>query len=267
MNDSVKETVDFTFTPKTAGVEIVISEAPWDSAVFNTRVLQVERFQAKTTAAGEAAWREVSEWMSSRPVEIMSCRLPHDRMREAMILENHGFRFIEMVLHPQLDLQKKVLPRRDGKVVVEDAEEEDRQRICEIAASAFGVERYHMDPRIDSGLADERYRRWANSSFNHDSQQMFKVVYQEKIIGFFLVEDQPAGHVYWHLTAMAPEWQGQGLGYHTWVAMLHKHREDGWLRVSTTISARNSPVLNLYAKLGFRFQPPEMTFHWVKASS
>jgi hypothetical protein len=33
--------------------------------------------------------------------------------------------------------------------------------------------------------------------------------------------------------------------------------------VTTTISSRNTRVLNLYAKLGFRFMPPEITFHWL----
>ena len=34
-------------------------------------------------------------------------------------------------------------------------------------------------------------------------------------------------------------------------------------KVETTIAARNTPVLNLYSKLNFRFHEPEMTFHWA----
>jgi len=46
--------------------------------------------------------------------------------------------------------------------------------------------------------------------------------------------------------------------------MLHQAREAGAQRVRTCIVARNHRVLNLYAGLGFRFPPPQMTFHWVK---
>ena len=36
-------------------------------------------------------------------------------------------------------------------------------------------------------------------------------------------------------------------------------RTDGF---ETTISAHNAPVVNLYARLGFRFTRPQATFHW-----
>jgi hypothetical protein len=46
--------------------------------------------------------------------------------------------------------------------------------------------------------------------------------------------------------------------------MLARHLGEGVGKVSTTIAARNVPVLNLYSSLRFRFAPPEMTFHWVR---
>jgi hypothetical protein len=46
--------------------------------------------------------------------------------------------------------------------------------------------------------------------------------------------------------------------------MLQRHRNEGAAVITTTISARNVRVLNLYSKLGARFLPPEMTFHWLK---
>jgi hypothetical protein len=46
--------------------------------------------------------------------------------------------------------------------------------------------------------------------------------------------------------------------------MLLRHKTDGISAVLTTISARNTRVMNLYAGLGFRFRPPMMTFHWIR---
>lgn len=34
--------------------------------------------------------------------------------------------------------------------------------------------------------------------------------------------------------------------------------------IETTISLHNTTVLNLYARLGFAFAPPQMTFHWLR---
>jgi RimJ/RimL family protein N-acetyltransferase len=36
--------------------------------------------------------------------------------------------------------------------------------------------------------------------------------------------------------------------------------------VSTTVAVRNVRVINLYAKLAFRFRAPAMTFHWWSRS-
>jgi RimJ/RimL family protein N-acetyltransferase len=46
--------------------------------------------------------------------------------------------------------------------------------------------------------------------------------------------------------------------------MLHQARIAGAQRVYSSIVARNVKVLGLYARLGFQFAPPTMTFHWVR---
>jgi RimJ/RimL family protein N-acetyltransferase len=79
-----------------------------------------------------------------------------------------------------------------------------------------------------------------------------------------VTENQPDGLCYWHLTAIAPAFQGRGYGKRVWREMLHFHQREGMKQIATTIAARNTPVLNLYASLGFRFQPPEITLHWLR---
>jgi RimJ/RimL family protein N-acetyltransferase len=72
------------------------------------------------------------------------------------------------------------------------------------------------------------------------------------------------GHSFWNLSAIFPGYYGKGYGRRAWLAMLRYHQENGCIAVSTTISARNIAVLNLYSSLNFRFLPPEMTFHWMR---
>ena len=71
----------------------------------------------------------------------------------------------------------------------------------------------------------------------------------------------------WRLTAVAPEFQGKGLGKGIWNSVLALHRDSGIDSVVTTISSANVRVLNLYSSLGFKFEAPEMTFHWVRSES
>jgi ribosomal protein S18 acetylase RimI-like enzyme len=84
------------------------------------------------------------------------------------------------------------------------------------------------------------------------------------VVGFFIIERRPDDSVYWHLTAVAPAWQGKGVGLSLWRTMVHRHRAEGARSVRTTVSGHNNVVLNLYTRLGFSFSKPQMTFHWSR---
>jgi hypothetical protein len=51
-----------------------------------------------------------------------------------------------------------------------------------------------------------------------------------------------------------------------WTSMLNRHALSGVTKVRTTIAARNVPVINLYARLGWRFMRCQMTYHWASAT-
>jgi RimJ/RimL family protein N-acetyltransferase len=237
----------------------------WDTDVFNRRVAAISKFEVVGNTSG-AELNGFIRWVKDNSIEIVSCRLSHEKLAESMWLEQVGFRFVEMVLHPVVAGLKR-FPLPTERLFVEDATADDLPIIGSIAEQVFRFERYHVDPRIDSSLANQRYKRWALNSFDSNSQKLVKVENRERdLIGFFVYEDLPNNGIYWHLTAINKEFQGKGLGYQTWLTLISHHRDAGCERIRTTISARNYPVLNLYSRLGFGFDPPEMTFHWVCAS-
>lgn len=251
------------FHLETSFLRLSAKEAPWDSAVYGMPVVQIEDIEILDQDGAGADYRRYETWISAEDVGIVSCRLAHDRLRDSMFLESCGFRFVEMVLHPRLDsLQSQQFPRDD--LLIAPAAEADLMALQDIAENAFGVERYHVDPRLSPRQGDQRYGRWVRNSLHHPSQRLLKVLDGDRLIALFLIAMRSDQSVYWHLTAIAPKWQGQGYGRRVWVAMLNDHKSQGCQSVSTTISARNTPVLNLYSQLQFRFSPPEMTFHWVR---
>nr|VFJ60784.1 MAG: Acetyltransferase (GNAT) family protein [Candidatus Kentron sp. FM]VFJ66628.1 MAG: Acetyltransferase (GNAT) family protein [Candidatus Kentron sp. FM]VFK12894.1 MAG: Acetyltransferase (GNAT) family protein [Candidatus Kentron sp. FM] len=252
---------------ETPALKLIAQEAPWDSAVFATPVVQIEQIAVRHP---DAAIRDYAahyrSWLNQAQVGLVSCRLPHDRLVESMFLEAHGFRFIEMVLHPRLaGLSTLALPADDLQIASVNVA--DLPGLVAIAEQTFSHERYHVDPRLDPRLGNLRYGRWVRSSLEHPTQRLLKVLDAERLIALFLVENRADASAYWHLTAIAPSWQGQGYGQRVWRAMLRRHQAEGCESVTTTISARNTPVLNLYAQLGFRFLPPEMTFHWIRETT
>jgi len=180
-----------------------------------------------------------------------------------MALEGLGFRFVEMVYSPRLDSFESIAPPRHV-IQVSEALPGDLEQLEKIAYSAFTTGRYLLDWRLTAELSRRRYSVWVRNSFNDSRHTILKGEVDGDLVGFFILEHRSDQSVYWHLTAMAPQWQGRGVGMSLWRTILMKHKTAGDAFVETTISAHNTPVINLYARLGFSFQPPQMTFHWLR---
>ena len=200
-------------------------------------------------------------------VGLVSCRLRHNCLTESMFLESHGFRFIEMLYQPELTLTPGMDVAGDSTLTIRLANDKDLPTVVDMAGRAFVNERFHMDPRLGAALGNKRYQNWVISSFNHPTQLLYVLFEANRLVAFFVTEMQADGVCYWHLNAVAPEAQGLGYGQRAWQAMIGQASDSGAKRIRTSIVARNVRVLNLYARLGFRFPAPLMTFHWVREAS
>lgn len=248
---------------QTDALDMAYFLVPWDSEIFEFQVAQISAIRVIETTKARLDLLGFVEWLAREGVYLASCRVPHDRLKETMLLEEVGFRFVEMVMHPQIaDLQSFECSSQG--LTIETAEQVDLPAIENIAAHAFGFERFHVDPRLQRRLADHRYVVWVRNSLAHPAQCLYKISDGGNLVAFFVTESKPDGLCYWHLTAVAPAFQGMGYGKRVWRQMLHFHKQEGATRIGTTIAGGNTPVLNLYVRLGFRFQPPEVTLHWVR---
>lgn len=244
-------------------IVIHASYVQWDTEALGVPVAHLQEFRIKDNGAADAGFSRFKSWCRMHRFGLVSCRLSHQLLIESMFLESNGFRFIETVIHPEmLNLQKLRLP--DVGLKVETAAEHDLPILTGIAGDVFKTDRFHVDPRIDSSHGDLRYSSWVQSSYDNPQQQLLKISIDETIVAFFIVEYTGEEAAYWHLTAVDTEFQGRGYGGKAALAMLRYHREQGRNMVRTTISTRNTRVLNLCSLLGFRFSSPEMTFHWIR---
>jgi RimJ/RimL family protein N-acetyltransferase len=238
---------------------------PWDSDIFGFPVAAISTIDVKRIVSAQEEFDLFKIWVRDSSFEIVSCRLLHQQIEASMFLERNNFRFVEMVLHPTvMDLQ--TYPAAYTDMIVEPVCEAELPTVVAMAEQSFSCERYHVDSRLDSKLANIRYGCWVRNSFYDLKQSLLKVRFPDgHTVAFFVVENKDDHSAYWHLTAVNPDFQGKKLGVRIWMTMINYHKAAGIERIETTISARNSIVLNLYSKLNFRFTPPEMTFHWVKS--
>ncbi len=242
------------------------SEAPWDSTVCGFPVVQITAIQVRGPDAG----RDIQIFECERDrlsAGLVSCRLSHECLTESMLLEDHGFRFIEMLYQPELDLSNYCSDADVAQLDVSRASEDDLPALMDFARNSFHNERFKMDPRLDAGVSDQRYQNWVANSLHHHSQELYVIKDNVRPVAFFVTEMLNDGTCYWHLNAVAPDAQGQGYGRRAWLSMLTLASDKGARRVRTSIVARNHRVLNLYASFGFRFTPPLMTFHWVRSKA
>ncbi|WP_426106601.1 GNAT family N-acetyltransferase [Massilia sp. TSP1-1-2] len=252
------------------------SRAPWDEAVCGFAVMQVDQIAVRSAAA-RADMQLFEQARDAAGAGLVSCRLLHDRLAESMLLEACGFRFIEMMYAPHLalaagDVVDQASDRdadqaagQDGALRIVRAGPADMDAILAVAASAFQHERFKMDFRLDASISDRRFHNWVANTPGHATQQLYGLYDQQRLVAFFITELQADGTCYWHLNAVAPDAQGQGYGRRAWRAMLGHARQLGAQRVRTSVAARNTRVLAMYARLGFTLPAPSMTFHWVRA--
>ena len=236
---------------------------PWDTETFGFPVAEISRLQLGEEESSTHVLVAFEEWCLARDVRLVSCRLDHLQLRESMALEGLGFRFIEMVYRPRFDAFDGIAtPRHD--IAISQATAADVAAIEAIAASAFTTGRFLLDHRLPPELSDRRYANWVRNAFGSSDQTVLKAELGGDLVGFFIVEQSPEKSVYWHLTAVAPESQGKGIGTSLWRSMLLRHKAEGATSVETTISGHNVAVINLYARLGFSFGSAQMTFHWLR---
>ena len=235
---------------------------PWDTQIFNRPVAQIANIEIYNKNQAKKDLKPYQEWCKQQKIELCSCRITHDKIKESMFLEEQDFRFIELNYQPVLsNLQN--LTFNDSDIQIALADEHDQPLLAQAAATIFHHERFHIDPRINSNLANNRYRIWLKNGFNLPQQTVLKCMLNAQIIGFFVIEYPQPNHCFWSLIGLLPDYQGQGLGKKVWQAMLHWHQTAGVEKVSTSISSHNIAVFNLYIALGFRFPNPYATFHWA----
>ena len=234
---------------------------PWDTDILGFPVGQINQIKLNENVISQDLPSDFIAWREAQGLKMISYRTRHDNIKETIFLEENGFRFIEMVYPVSMNDLSNI--NSSETIVLENALETDLDQIQSIAREAFSTGRFNIDPRLGAEIGGRRYAMWVLNSFKNPKHQIIKATVDSQIIGFFIVELIQPDTIYWHLTAIASQFQGQGFGKRVWSGMLARHKRDGLKKVHTTISAHNSPVINLYTKLGFKFEPPMMTFHWM----
>ena len=234
-----------------------------DEETFQAPIAALQRISVRDSATATIDYRRFSDWCESERIMLCSARVEQDRIVESMFLEDRSFRFIELNYRVFVDkLQSRAGRIPETNIQISDAPLKVRAELVDMAEQMFQYGRIHQDPRVSMAAANRRYAHWLSRAFDNPQQKVLQCVHDTHIIGFFVVESPSPEERYWSLVGLGPQYTGRGLGRQTWTAMMRYHAAEGVDKIVTSVSSHNTPMINLYAALGYRFPKPHVTLHW-----
>ncbi len=236
---------------------------PWDSETFGFPVATYEIGAEQLDSEQQRQFTDsFQSWTQRNGVQLCSCTVAADHRFWKTFLSANGFQFVDLSLRAiRNDLKSAALIR--PRVQLRPAVPADWEAIEEIAAGSFQHGRYHADTLVPKAAADLRYRHWMGRALSGDQaiDRVYVVEQDGSVGGFyhFTVEGKSSDL---RLAAISSKLHSTGLGFELYLAVLHLIASLGIRRATTTISAANTAILNVFARLEFRFSKPQAIYHW-----
>lgn len=211
--------------------------APWDTAAFGISAYEIS--------------------VPSAEALEMSMQLPGhytvrvDPLASKQLLHDRGFYYCDTLIEPYCAEDRFNAFDDTDVSVSKDWALESLLRICH---GAFLHGRFHRDFYLSRAKADKRYDNWLSQL--HGAGNVYGVLYRGELAGFIAVDRNKL-----ILHAIAESLRGQGLAKYLWTPVCRILYKNGYRELTSSISASNLAVVNLYSRLGFVFRNPVDIYH------
>lgn len=247
------------------GLAIVRSPG-WDREWLGAPVGRVEALVSRDDETLQALAEWVEEWCRREAITFCSARLPLADPAAVGALEAAGYRFVEVIVHPWYELAEWA--ERESPDRCRPLRKDDEDAVARIARSAFRADRFHLDPRIDTAVADAIYERWARDWFADGDAGEGMVLEEDGTVCGFVLFRTAGGrphslppYVDLQLTAVDPAVTRRGTAQALY--------RDTFARLVGVVdyavgsySLRNAPMRGLHRRLGARYASGgEVTLH------
>ena len=133
-----------------------------------------------------------------------------------------------------------------------------KETIAEIASNCFAQDRFHQDPAIENGVADQIKSEWVKNYFDgRRGTHMFVAKIKDQIVGFILLIVADATATI-DLIGVQKKFHGQGVGRALIDEGIRQIESRQWI-VGT--QANNYASLSLYHALGFKVVDGNCSMH------
>jgi ribosomal protein S18 acetylase RimI-like enzyme len=211
--------------------------SPWDSAVFGVPAYEMADLSPDALAA------------ATRVPGHYTVRL--DPLASKQALHEHGFYYCDTLIEPHCKLEH-FAPFEDRAVSI--STEVALEALLAICHGAFVHGRFHRDFGLPEAQADARYVNWLVQL--HRDDKVYGLLYREELAGFIAAEGNRL-----ILHAVATSLRGRGLAKFLWSPVCQALFDQGCDELTSSVSAANLAVVNLYGSLGFRFRNSVDLYH------
>lgn len=227
----------------------LLKASPWDQAAFGMPAWELSEYSEAALAAADAA-------PGHQSIKV-------DPLADKRALHERGFYYADTLLETVgTRAQLRPLKPLDGHnmsvaaKIVSISRDVDLDAALAICHGAFAHGRFHRDFQVDPAAAALRYDNWLRQLA---AAGQVTGLYAEGALAGFIGHSGNA----LVLHAVAPAFRGRGLAKYWWRQVILALLNDGHDSVTSSISASNMPVLNLYATQGFSFRRPQDVYHRI----
>lgn len=232
-----------------APASVLLKASPWDQAALGYPAWELTAYSAAALDAADAT-------PGHQSIKV-------DPLVDKRALHERGFYYADTLLETAATREQlRPLKPLDGHnmsvaaKLVGVSREFDVDAALAVCHGAFAHGRFHRDFNVDPAAAALRYDNWLRQLAA--AGQVYGLFADGQLAGFI-------GHSGNALVlhAVAPAFRGRGLAKYWWRQVICELFNAGHASVTSSISAANLAVLNLYATQGFSFRHPQDIYHRI----
>lgn len=215
----------------------IFKSIPWDTAALGVRAYEIAE-------PNPEALEMAVQLPGHYTVRV-------DPLASKQCLHDYGFYYCDTLVEPYCT-KGRFIPFDDMDISM--SQSSTLGPLLGICRGAFSHGRFHRDFNLPQVQADHRYDKWLAQL--HAAGKTNGLLYRGELVGFIAVDGNRLV-----LHALADSLRGRGLAKYLWTPVCRKLFGVGYSEVTSSVSASNLAVVNLYARLGFSFRNPVDIYH------